>query len=121
MVLGTVAFNLLMGVEWPPASRTSRAAEARLPRARARRLLDRMPSGLLQTIGETGWQLSHGERSRLFLARALLQKPDVVILDESFAQLDPVNMQLALDAVVSRGQVGPAHRAPLTDCLYPIG
>ena len=61
-----------------------------------------MPSGLLQTIGETGWQLSHGERSRLYLARALLQNPDVLLLDESFAQLDPENMHLALNAVVAR-------------------
>jgi ATP-binding cassette subfamily B protein len=30
-----------------------------------------MPAGLLQMIGETGWQLSHGELSRLFMARAL--------------------------------------------------
>jgi ATP-binding cassette subfamily B protein len=61
-----------------------------------------MPSGVLQSVGETGWQLSHGERSRLFLARALLQNPDVLILDESFAQLDPETMGLALDAVVAR-------------------
>ena len=32
-------------------------------------------------VGETGWQLSHGERSRLFLARALLQGADLTILD----------------------------------------
>ena len=36
-------------------------------------LLERMPAGLLQMVGESGWQLSHGERSRLFIARALLQ------------------------------------------------
>jgi hypothetical protein len=32
-----------------------------------------MPAGLMQQVGETGWHLSHGERSRIFLARALLQ------------------------------------------------
>jgi ATP-binding cassette subfamily B protein len=63
-----------------------------------------MPSGILQTVGETGWQLSHGERSRLFLARALLQNPDVLILDESFAQLDPDTMRVALATVVSRAR-----------------
>ena len=67
--------------------------------------LDRMPSGLLQTIGETGWQLSHGERSRLYLARALLQNPDILILDESFAQLDPANMHLALTPSTARPAV----------------
>jgi ATPase subunit of ABC transporter with duplicated ATPase domains len=47
-------------------------------------LLDRMPSSLQQIVGESGWQLSHGERSRLFMARVLLQKAGVVILDENF-------------------------------------
>jgi ABC-type molybdenum transport system ATPase subunit/photorepair protein PhrA len=32
----------------------------------------------------------------------LLQNPDVLLLDESFAQLDPENMHLALNAVVAR-------------------
>jgi len=29
-----------------------------------------MPAGLQQMVGETGWQLSHGEKSRLYIARA---------------------------------------------------
>jgi ATP-binding cassette subfamily B protein len=102
LVLGSVAFNLLMGVEWPPGHDDFTRADAVLRELGLGPTLDRMPSGLLQTIGETGWQLSHGERSRLYLARALLQKPDVLLLDESFAQLDPENMHLALDAVVAR-------------------
>jgi len=102
LVLGSVAFNLLMGVEWPPTEDHFNRAEAVLRELGLGPTLDRMPSGLLQTIGETGWQLSHGERSRLYLARALLQNPDVLLLDESFAQLDPENMHLALNAVVAR-------------------
>ena len=65
-------------------------------------VLDHMPSGLLQPLGETGWQLSHGERSRLFLARALLQGGDVLILDESFAALDPENLRRAMECVLRR-------------------
>jgi ATP-binding cassette subfamily B protein len=61
-----------------------------------------MPGGLQQQVGETGWVLSHGERSRLFLARSLLQDAELVILDESFAALDPETMNLALDCVLRR-------------------
>jgi ATP-binding cassette subfamily B protein len=102
LVLGSVAFNVLMGVEWPPSQENFDRADAVLRELGLGPTLDRMPSGLLQTIGETGWQLSHGERSRVFLARALLQNPDVLILDESFAQLDPENMKLAIEAVTTR-------------------
>jgi ATP-binding cassette subfamily B protein len=102
LVLGSVALNVLMGVGWPPAAEDFERAERVLRELGLGDTLDRMPSGLLQTIGETGWQLSHGERSRIFLARALLQQPDVLILDESFAQLDAENMQRALNAVSAR-------------------
>ena len=102
LLLGTVAFNALMGGEWPPPADGFDRAERLLRELGLGGTLDRMPSGVLQTVGETGWQLSHGERSRLFLARALLQNPDVLILDESFAQLDPETMRLTLDAVASR-------------------
>jgi ATP-binding cassette subfamily B protein len=61
-----------------------------------------MPSGLFQMVGETGWQLSHGERSRLYIARALLQRADLVIFDESFAALDPENLAKALGCVLRR-------------------
>ena len=56
----------------------------------------------MQMVGETGWQLSHGEKSRLYMARALLQKADVVILDESFAALDPETLQLAMRCALKR-------------------
>ena len=102
LVLGSVAFNVLMGVQWPPSPSDFDRADGVLRELGLGPTLDRMPSGLLQTIGETGWQLSHGERSRLYLARALLQNPDILILDESFAQLDPANMHLALTAVTNR-------------------
>ena len=63
-----------------------------------------MPSGMQQAIGETGWQLSHGERSRLFLARALLQETDVLILDETFGALDPDSLRRCLDLVLARAR-----------------
>lgn len=62
-------------------------------------LLDRMPSGMFTRVGDNGWQLSHGERSRLFVARALLQQAEVVVFDESLAALDPITLGLCLAAI----------------------
>jgi len=64
-------------------------------------LLDRMPAGIHQVVGETGWQLSQGERSRVFMARALLQRANLAIFDESFAALDPETLELALRSVLA--------------------
>lgn len=98
----TLAFNLLMGRGWPPTAADMEEAEALCRELGLRQLLDRMPSGLLQMVGEGGWQLSHGERSRIFIARALLQRADLIILDESFAALDPENLRTALQCTLAR-------------------
>ena len=70
-----------------------------------------MPAGLSQVVGEMGWRLSHGERSRVFLARALLQGADLVILDESFAELDPDSLRRCLPeaAALSKSLLVVAH------------
>jgi ATP-binding cassette, subfamily B, bacterial len=67
-------------------------------------LLERMPSGLEQMVGETGWQLSQGERSRVFLGRALLQNAEVVVLDESLAALDPENLARCVGCIMKRAK-----------------
>jgi ATP-binding cassette subfamily B protein len=104
VLTGTLAFNLLMGSGWPPRGEDFVEAETVCTELGLGPLLERMPSGLQQTVGETGWQLSHGERSRIFVARALLQKPDVLILDESFAALDPETVSCALECVLARAK-----------------
>jgi len=98
----TFAFNLLMGRNWPPRPGDLEQAEIICRELGLGDLLDRMPSGFQQMLGESGWQLSHGERSRLFIARTLLQQADMVILDESFGALDPENLQRSLECVLKR-------------------
>jgi ATP-binding cassette subfamily B protein len=98
----TFAYNLLMGREWPPRAEDLRDAEGICNELGLNELLTRMPAGLFQMVGETGWRLSHGERSRLYIARALLQGAELVIFDESFAALDPENLQKALACVLKR-------------------
>jgi ATP-binding cassette subfamily B protein len=100
--LHTFAFNLLMGRDWPPQPGDFEEAEKVCRELGLGDLLDRMPGGLLQMVGETGWQLSHGERSRLYIARALLQQADLLAFDESFAALDPHNLDRALKTVLER-------------------
>ncbi len=48
-----------------------------------------LPQGLETRVGERGTRLSAGERQRLCLAAVLLRRPDFLILDETFAPLDP--------------------------------
>ena len=97
---GSLAFNLLMGRCWPPKADDLAQAEALCRALGLGELLDRMPAGLQQTVGESGWQLSHGERSRIYIARTLLQGADLIILDESFGALDPANLQHTLTCVL---------------------
>jgi ATP-binding cassette subfamily B protein len=104
VLTGTFAFNLLMGRAWPPSEKDIAEAEEVCRALGLGDLLERMPAGLLQMVGETGWQLSHGERSRLFMARALLQRADLVILDESFGALDPATLRRCLQTTLGRAR-----------------
>ncbi|WP_434043071.1 MULTISPECIES: ATP-binding cassette domain-containing protein [Sorangium] len=104
VLAGTFAYNLLMGRRWPPGPGDLEEAEAICHELGLGELLGRMPGGLEQLVGETGWQLSHGERSRLYIARALLQGAEVVVLDESFAALDPETLERALRCVLRRAR-----------------
>jgi ATP-binding cassette subfamily B protein len=102
VLTGTFAFNLLLGRRWPPRQEDLEEAERICRELGLGELLERMPAGLQQTVGETGWRLSHGERSRLYIARLLLQDAEVGVLDESFAALDPESLAQALGCVLRR-------------------
>ncbi|MBI4322229.1 MAG: ABC transporter ATP-binding protein [Chloroflexi bacterium] len=101
---GTLAFNLVMGRRWPATDEDLAEAEGVCRELGLGELIERMPSEMQQIVGESGWQLSHGERSRIFIARALLHGADLVIFDESFGSLDPENLLRALRCAIERSR-----------------
>jgi len=85
-----------------------------LQKARLAALVESLPDGLDTVVGERGYRLSGGERQRLTIARLLLAKPRVVILDEATAHLDSTSeaaVQAALvEALAGRTALVIAHR-----------
>ncbi|MEU6867978.1 ABC transporter ATP-binding protein [Streptomyces sp. NPDC046876] len=85
-----------------------------LRRARLDGLVASLPDGLDTVVGERGYRLSGGERQRLTIARLLLARQRVVILDEATAHLDSTSeaaVQEALgEALAGRTAVVIAHR-----------
>ncbi|WP_413470424.1 ATP-binding cassette domain-containing protein [Teredinibacter turnerae] len=98
--------NGLMGSGWPPLPEQIKKFNSLLDELGLTPLVNKMPSGIYQNIGEYGWQLSHGERSRLFLARALMQDPNVMILDEIVSMFDPELSRQCLQVSTNKVPVG---------------
>jgi ATP-binding cassette subfamily B protein len=94
----TFAFNLLLGRPWPPVAEDLQDALAVLRDLGLDSLLERMPAGMMQMVGDGGWTLSQGEKVRLFIARGLLQRARLLVADEI---LSPLDAQTALKTLAA--------------------
>ncbi len=107
---GTVASNIAYG--HPDATIDAIIAAARA--ANAHDFIVGFPDGYDTQVGERGHTLSGGERQRISIARAILNNPKVLILDEATSSVDTETEKLiqeALDRLISnRTTIAIAHR-----------
>jgi len=89
----TIANNISLGREGATQENIQIAAR----QAYAHDFVSQLPLGYETMLGERGINLSGGERQRIALARAIMSKPEILILDEATSSLDSESEELILD------------------------
>jgi ABC-type multidrug transport system fused ATPase/permease subunit len=76
-------------IRYGSAAASGREVRAAAAMAGAAEFIERLPDGYATMLGRRGTRLSVGQKQRVAIARALLRNPDMLILDEPTAPLDP--------------------------------
>ena len=83
--------NVLLGLDVP-----ERRLRAALELSQSAGFVDELPDGVDTVVGERGITLSGGQRQRIALARALVRRPQLLLLDDATSSLDPTTEALIL-------------------------
>jgi len=92
----TVRGNVALGLDEGPDGVDDEQVWAALRAARAEQFVRSLPDGLDTRVGERGASLSGGQRQRLAIARALVRRPAVLVLDDATSAVDPTVEQQIL-------------------------
>lgn len=99
----SILFNasIAENLRWANDGATDAEIHDACRRANASEFIERFPAGYETVVGDRGVRLSGGQCQRIALARAILRKPDLLILDEATSSLDSQSERLIQEAVES--------------------